>query len=149
MKLALRLITETPEATLSILTVDGTDFCFILEDGHKDVKVPGKTRIPAGLYPMGLRTKSPMAMKYDSKFAAIRHSGMLHILNIPKFENVYFHIGNTVLDTAGCPLVGTGAVMSSGALTVTGSTVAYQELYPAVWAAILSGTPVTLAVVRR
>ena len=148
MNVVIRRITETPNATLSLLSVDGRDCCFVLEDGPRAVKVPGQTRIPAGVYPLGLRTKSPMALDYDSRFKNMGHAGMLWIKDIPGFEYVYFHVGNTVRDTAGCPLVGTGAVMRGGVLTISGSEVAYQEVYPVILEAILGTTPVLLAVIR-
>lgn len=148
LNIVIRKITETPDSTLSLLTVDGLDCCFVLEDGPRAIKVPGKTRIPGGVYHLGLRKQSPMATRYDARFKHINHAGMIVIRDIPGFEHVYIHVGNTIRDTAGCPLVGTGAVMRGGVLTVTGSAVAYQELYPALLAAIQSGDTVMLEVIR-
>ncbi len=38
LQLQVRKIYETPERTVSMLSVDGRDFCFILEDGYREKK---------------------------------------------------------------------------------------------------------------
>ena len=60
------------------------------------------------------------------------HRGMLHVLDVPGFEFILIHIGNTDADTAGCLLVGTGAVARPGDMSIQSSTEAYRRLYPMV-----------------
>lgn len=43
------------ETTISLVTVDGEFVCFGLEDEYREIKIPGETRIPAGLYQLKLR----------------------------------------------------------------------------------------------
>ena len=84
--------------------------CGTLEDEYRTVKKYGETRIPAGRYELGLRTKnSSMHQSYAvhrDEWIRANHRGMVEILHIPDFTDVYFHIGNKDDDTAGCVLTG-------------------------------------------
>ncbi len=123
------------EATLSRVTViDSGNLlfsCYGLEDEHRDVKVRGETRIPEGLYKVGLRTTGGHHYRYsnDRRFKSI-HRGMLHVLDVPGFEFILIHVGNTERDTAGCLLVGMTA--DENLLEVYQSAVAYRGLYATV-----------------
>lgn len=102
--------------------------CFTLEDEHRDLKVPGKTRIPAGKYEIKKRHGSPKFGYLDENHSW--HNGMLHLQDVPGFTWVYIHSGVTHDHTAGCILVGDGAhsnVPHAGALTH--SRDAYGRLY--------------------
>ncbi len=119
------------DATLSKVSVDGRFVCFGLEDEYRAEKVSGETRIPAGSYRVGLRREGGFHSRYADKFPDM-HRGMLHVLNVPGFEFILVHIGNTDEDTSGCLLVGLNAVVDDGELRVTSSRLAYQKLYPMV-----------------
>ena len=60
------------------------------------------------------------------------HRGMLHVQDVPGFQYILIHIGNTDEDTAGCLLVGEQAVTSKGEMRVNLSGNAYKEFYPLV-----------------
>ena len=79
--------------------------CYTLEDEKRAVKVYGKTRIPEGEYWIKFRTEGGYHEKYTKRFPNF-HRGMLHITDVPDFEYILFHIGNTALDTHGCLLCG-------------------------------------------
>ena len=90
------------EATPGFLTVEGRFLCWTLEDRVREQagvpverwKVPGKTAIPVGTYPLRV-TWSP------------RFKTMLpHVDRVPGFSGIRIHAGNTVEDTEGCILVG-------------------------------------------
>jgi len=126
MKITVDRFHSDDDATLSRILLDGKFFCFGLEDEYREEKVPGETRIPPGEYKMGLRKTGGMHGRYGAKFDF--HKGMLHVLDVPEFEWIYIHVGNTDAHTAGCLLVGTGAT-TDGELRVTGSVNAYRALY--------------------
>jgi hypothetical protein len=119
------------DATVSRIFVDKKFVCFGLEDEYRADKVAAETRIPAGTYPVGLRREGGFHAKYGDKFPGM-HRGMLHVQNVPKFEYILIHIGNTDEDTAGCLLVGEQAVTAKDELRVSLSASAYKTLYPKV-----------------
>ena len=45
----------------------------------------GETRIPKGIYKIGLRTVGGHHIKYSSKFPSI-HKGMLQVLDVANFQ---------------------------------------------------------------
>lgn len=145
MKLTLQApIVNAANHTISRLLINGKFECFVLEDGARAVKVWGKTRIPAGVYAIKLRKVGGFHERYSKRFGK-EHFGMLWIQDVPGFEFILIHLGNTPKDTAGCLLVGqTYNAFGS----VGGSERAYRRLYPQVAAALLAGEEVTIEVIR-
>ena len=80
------------------LFVDGKFFCNTLEDTVRDLsnekKVYGKTAIPYGEY--------KVVYNWSPKFGR----NLPRLLNVPAFEGILIHPGNTADDSAGCILVG-------------------------------------------
>jgi hypothetical protein len=138
MLITVNRIKSDDDTTVSTLSVDGRFVCFGLEDEFRVDKVVEETRIPAGRYRVGLRTVGGFDARYRTKFPDF-HRGMLHILDVPGFEHILIHIGNTDEDTAGCLLVGTGAVTRPGDMSLQGSGDAYKLLYPMVVDAAQAG----------
>jgi hypothetical protein len=136
MKLRVDRYKSTPEATLGKLYVDDVFECFTLEDEFRAVKVKAETRIPAGTYQIKLRTEGTHHQQYANKFPDI-HKGMLWLQNVPGFQFILIHIGNTEKDTEGCLLI--GADRDENLMTIGRSTVAYRHLYPKVAGAIEKG----------
>jgi len=77
--------------TLGVLSAE---ICYTLEDPVRDVKIQGKTAIPAGTYRVTLEN-SP-------KFGP----DTITLHNVPDFTSIRVHGGTTVEHTDGCPLVG-------------------------------------------
>ena len=119
------------DATISRILVNDSFVCFGLEDEFREDKVSGETRIPAGNYSIGLRTEGGFHNRYSTRFREI-HRGMLHIQDVPDFEFILIHCGNTDEDTEGCLLVGSQAITTSGDMSITSSAAAYRILYPMV-----------------
>lgn len=87
-----------PDYTIGYLSVDGTHFCDTLEDRMRDLehgpKILGATTIPAGRYKVVVNR--PLRFGRD----------LSSLLNVPGFEGILIHRGNTARDTSGCILVG-------------------------------------------
>ena len=96
MKLELERIYKAPTYTIGRLSIDGSYFCDTLEDVVRPdgVKIYGETAIPKGKY--------KVVVDMSTRFKKL----MPHILNVPMFEGIRIHSGNTDKDTHGCILVG-------------------------------------------
>jgi hypothetical protein len=144
MRVIIKRETRTDKSTIGKLFIDMIEMCYTLEDTERPdgEKKYGETAIPKGLYKLGLRTSgSTLNEIYKQKYADI-HRGMIELLDIPGYSNVYIHIGNYPKDTLGCPLVG----MQKGLDAIHGSTAAYYKIYPIISAAILRGEDVEIEV---
>ena len=135
------------DSTNGIL-IDKTNNKFLaytLEDEYRDEKKYGETRIPEGTYKLGLRKVGGYHTKYSKRFSDI-HIGMLHVLDVPNFEYILIHCGNTDEHTAGCLLVGDS--QENNQITKNGfigkSTQAYKRIYPDIANAIDCGEDVTI-----
>ena len=119
--------------------------CYTIEDEHRVLKVRGETRIPAGIYNIKLRTEGGFHQRYDKKYPSI-HRGMLHVIDVPNFEYILIHTGNTDEHTAGCLLVGDS--QENNQLLPDGfigkSVNAYKRIYPSIAKAIEQGEEVTI-----
>jgi hypothetical protein len=145
MRIHVQLIAETPESSLSVVTVAGEFLCFALEDGYKERKVKGQTRIPPGIYKVGRRKVGGFYEQFRLGFG---HDFAIQLLDVPNFQNILVHIGNTVADTAGCLLVGFGAA-HNGKFTLSQSTAAYLHFYEVVKLAFDRGDAVEVEISRE
>lgn len=84
----------TPKSTIGQLSFDGEPICFTLEDTCRRTKQAGVTAIPSGRY--------EVVIDFSERFKQM----MPHILDVPHFEGVRIHSGNTPENTEGCVLVG-------------------------------------------
>lgn len=86
--------------TIGKLYINGEYFCDTLEDAVRDLKhdgsgkVHGETAIPAGVYAV-IVNRSP-------KFRRM----LPRLLNVPFFDGILIHAGNSAKDSYGCILVG-------------------------------------------
>ena len=128
------------------LLTDGREFlCYTLEDEQRDKKVMAETRIPEGTYDITLRTVGGHHAKYSKRFPDI-HEGMLWVRNVPNFEYILIHCGNTDEHTAGCLLLGdsqeNNQLMEDG--FIGKSTQAYKRVYPKILKALNDGEDVRI-----
>lgn len=140
MKIEVLRYNDTGDATLSLVLIDGKFECYGLEDEERKEKVMHETRIPSSTYTVKLRAEGTTHEKYLKKFPDF-HQGMLHVTNVPGFEWILIHIGNTDEDTSGCLLVGD---LPSSRATISQSTNAYIRFYKKVLEAIKK-EPVTIS----
>lgn len=129
---------STGGATLSKLFHNNVYVCDVLEDEIREIpgmepalwKQHGKTAIPSGLYRIGLEN--------SSRFGA----DTLTVLNVPGFQYIRIHGGNTQFDTEGCLLPGT----RNSSNTVAGSQNALRGLRALVVPALQAGDDVMLEI---
>ena len=138
------------DATNSLLFIDGVFECYGLEDEVRDLKVYAETAVPLGEYEIKFRTvggfHTRTKARYDSKYGEGWHLGMLELQDVPNFEFILVHSGNTDESTAGCYLVGNTQqdldVSKDG--FIGSSRVAYEKMYPKVRDALVAGEKVTI-----
>jgi len=137
--------------TIGVLELDLQPECFVLEDGHRTVKIAGSTRIPAGQYELKLRKRGE-SPKYDEAFKSNKlFNGMFEIIGVPGFSAILIHPGNTVIDTRGCLLVGRIANMDAAPAIVGASRTAFWLLYAKLlnWFTTNPKEKVTITIVDR
>lgn len=122
-------IAQGKQSTLSHLYIDDIFQCYLLEDKIRDLKIPKQTAIPTGQYSLRLNTWGGMNAEYRKKFPK-HHKGMIEIFGLPNFSFVYIHIGNTIKQTAGCPLCGFSFEIVNGDYQIVRSKDAYLMIYP-------------------
>lgn len=108
MKLKVKRIFKGENYTIGKLYINEGFFCNTLEDKirnlPKEVKVFGKTAIPAGKYEIDMNSVSN---KFKNRSWAKKYNGIVpRLKNVPYFSGVLIHPGNTAEDTDGCLLVG-------------------------------------------
>lgn len=135
MELLLKRIAKKAGYTIGRLYVDNEKLCDTLEDTDRGLsqalpvsvnmakKKSGKTAIPVGRYRVTLGVKSP---KFSKKASYQFCNGFLpRLINVPAFEGVLIHIGNTAKDSEGCILVGENKEVGK----VLNSTATFRRLY--------------------
>ena len=141
-------------STVGILSLDGVRFCETLEDKDRGLfqgdllskikagKVYGETAIPVGSYTVSLDVVSP---KYSAVawYQDLCEGKMPRLLDVPGFEGILIHPGNTALDSYGCILVGRNTKV--GQLTESKAT--FRKLYQKMKAAWQRGEKITLTIV--
>ena len=128
MKAKIIRVAQGKNSTLSHLYIDGIFQCFLLEDKIRAVKIMKQTAIPEGIFRLQLNTWGGMNKTYFPKYGPI-HKGMIEIADLPTFSAVYIHVGNTIVETAGCPLVGLSYIKKDGEYQVLQSADAYRQVY--------------------
>jgi len=123
MNLLLKRVYSSTWDTIGVLYINGEAECLTLEDEKREIKVKGHTRIPPGTYPVTLKWSSTHSPRYGHQ--------MLAIENVPNFQGILIHKGNTSVDTEGCVLVGNVWKLNpDGPSQLLESGLAYDRIYP-------------------
>ena len=91
----------------------------------KKKKVYQQTAIPTGTYKIAMNVKSPKYSNF-AKYPYVKPYGgyMPRLLNVPGYEGVIIHAGNTAAHSNGCLLVGMNTVKGM----VTSSQATWKKL---------------------
>lgn len=128
--------------TIGKLHINDVYFCDTLEDkvvdvdksgkiDNGEVKIYGQTAIPYGKY--------KVVLSYSPRFGRI----MPRILDVPGFNGILIHIGNTIKDTDGCILVGRNKTVGM----VNESTTTFNELFRQMEVAEKTGENMTINII--
>lgn len=135
MNIQLKRIAKKETYTIGKLYLDGVYFCDTIEDKDRGLnqtmlindikkkKVYGETAIPTGTY--------KLVIDYSNRFK----KNMAHILNVPGYEGIRIHTGNTAKDSLGCIIVGKNKVVGK----VVESRDTYNQLFPILQKAFKEG----------
>ena len=152
MELELKRIARRDTYTIGRLYIDGKYFCDTIEDKDRGLrqdlpvsvnqarKVRGQTAIPTGRYRVTLGVKSP---KYSKKKQYAACNGYVpKLINVPAFDGILIHIGNTAADSEGCILVGRNKKVGM----VLESTNTFWQLYDRLQTADRKGETIYITV---
>lgn len=142
MKLRLERLWPKKDYTVGRLYVDDRLFCNTLEDRIVDKnkngvfdgdekKIYGESAIPYGTY--------KIIYNWSPKFGR----NLPRLLNVPHFEGILIHPGNTAADSAGCILVGKNTEVGR----LTNSRYISDELNKLIDEAQRKGEPITIEIV--
>lgn len=142
MKLRLERLWPKKDYTVGRLYVNDRFFCNTLEDRIVDKnkngvfdgdekKVYGESAIPYGTY--------KIIYNWSPKFGR----NLPRLLNVPHFEGILIHPGNTAADSAGCILVGQNTEVGR----LTNSRYTSDELNKLIDKAQQKGEPITIEIV--
>lgn len=138
MKLVLQREPSLRDATIGEITIGGQHECWTCEDEIRENiylpvskwKVPGATAIPSGTY--------KIAITLSNRFKR----NLPILLDVPGFEGIRIHPGNTAEDTEGCILVG----RQKGIDSISESKIALGVLQPKIQFALDNGEEVTIEI---
>ena len=162
LELLLDRVGRGPGSTIGELFVDPPAdgprpdrLCWMLEEGHHDVKVQGETCIPPGRYEIVLVHDTPMALRYYRRNDWFR--GLISIEDVPGFIAIRIHVGNDAVnrpdgtdDTDGCPLPGMERqALGGGDYRVLQSAIANRLVHETVYAAKDAGKRIFITVTEH
>lgn len=148
MEILVRRIAKRPTYTIGRMYIDGKYVCDTLEDTDRGLKqsmpleeikkkkIYGKTAIPTGTYKVTMNVVSP---KFKNKTWAKPYGGKIpRLLDVPEYEGVLIHPGNSDSETYGCILPGINSVV--------GKVMNSQATFKKVMAILTKGTDITITI---
>lgn len=148
-----------PDWTIGRLLINKVKDGFVVEDQIRKIgqpKVHGETAIPFGRYALSFRQSPKFSAKFlwsdahkklvwatqRANFPEItdfRDHDLIWLKDVPNFQFILVHWGNTDKDTEGCLIVGAKLGMVEGREGVVESRVYYQKMYERVYPIIKAG----------
>lgn len=142
------------EYTIGKLYVDGVFFSNTLEDKDRDLmssmspeeikkeKKAGETAIPTGTYKIRMDISSPRFSRSNWYIKNCNGARIPRLKDVPGYDGVLIHCGNTARDTEGCILVGKNDVKGM----VTKSKDYLLKLYNIMYAAYKKGENIEITI---
>lgn len=140
--------------TIGKLYVDGVFFSNTLEDRDRGLtstmsieeikkkKKAGDTAIPTGTYKVRMDISSPRFSKSNWYIKNCNGAKMPRLKDVPGYNGVLVHCGNTAKDTEGCILVGKNDVKG----IVTKSKDYFLKLYNIMYTAYKKGESIEITI---
>ena len=154
MKLTLKRIAKRPTYTIGKLYIDGVYICDTCEDKDRGLtqsmplaeikkrKVYSLTAIPTGTYTISMNAVSPRFSKKDFYKTNCNGGRVPRLLNVPGYDGVLLHVGNSAQDSAGCVLVGKNSQVGK----VLNSKDTFLKLYKKLKEASDKGEKITITI---
>ena len=155
MELLLKRIAKRPSYTIGRLYIDGEYFCDTIEDKDRGItqntpidkikktKVQHQTAIPTGTYDITMNVISPRFSQKAFYKNTCNGGRLPRLLNVPGFDGILIHIGNTAADSSGCILVGKNSQVGK----VLNSTATFKRLYNILDKANRAGDKIKITIV--
>lgn len=140
--------------TIGKLYIDGVPFCETLEDKDRGltssmplekIKVLKKaaiTAIPTGTYNVRMDIVSSKYSKSSWYVQNCHGAKVPRLENVPGYEGILIHSGNTASDTEGCVLVGQNKAVGK----VLNSKETFLQLYNKMYAAYSKGEKIQITI---
>ena len=150
MKLRLERQVCGPVCTIGELSIDGAFECYTLEDAQREIpgkpvaewKVKNETAVSKGTYDLEITKSKRFSAEASKKAGHPVDIFTPELMNVPGFDGIRIHPGNTAENTEGCILVGRGKTEK----TVTESRAAFNALFPKIQQGLQDGDHVTIEV---
>lgn len=139
--------------TIGLLYVNNEFCCHVCEDTDRGLtqdmplaeikkrKVYSKTAIPTGTYKIAMNIVSPKFAQ-RAPYKSLCGGRVPRLLNVPGYEGILIHIGNSATQSAGCLLVGENTVVGK----VMNSTETFKKLYKKLKEAADRGEQITITI---
>ena len=149
MKLVLKRLYPRATYTVGKLFIDGRYFCDTIEDADRGLcqnmplneikkrKKNGITAIPTGTYSVTLNVISPRLSK-KTFYKEVCGGCVPRLLDVPGFDGVLIHCGNTAEDSEGCILVGENKAV--------GKVLNSQKTFRRLWNIIKAEKEITISI---
>lgn len=136
MKVVVERFLFKDDCTVGHLYINGELKGFTMEDAYRTIKIKGITCIPYGTYKVSHR--------YSPHFSPQCGHEMLWVKDVPGFDYILIHWGNTNKDTEGCLLVGDKLGVLNGTTAILDSRKCFDKIHPIIFDAVMKNEEVTI-----